>query len=158
MSQKITPFLWFNNNADDAIHFYTSVFKNSKIVSIKKFGEGAPGMSSNAISGTFEIEGQTFYALDGGPMFKFTPAISLFVSCDTQEEIDYLWEKLSENGRKDRCGWLQDQFGLSWQIVPPQLGKLLGDSDGKKSKRVLEAMLKMDKLIIADLQKAYDQE
>ena len=91
-------------------------------------------------------------------MFKFTPAISLFVNCDTQEEIDYLWEKLVENGRKDRCGWLQDQFGLSWQIVPPQLGKFLGDSDGKKAKRVMEAMLKMDKLIIADLQKAYDQE
>lgn len=148
--QKITTFLTYNNQAEEAMNFYTSVFKNSKIVSVMQNGGVFFG-------GTFEIEGQQFFALNGGPSFSFSLGISLFVNCPTQEEIDNYWEKLSEGGRKDRCGWLQDKFGVAWQIVPPILGQLLGDKDGAKSQRVMQAMLKMDKLDIQVLQDAADQ-
>jgi predicted 3-demethylubiquinone-9 3-methyltransferase (glyoxalase superfamily) len=154
--QKITPFLWFDGKAEEAMNFYTSIFKNSRIGKVSRYGEGGPGPKGSVMSATFEIEGQEFFALNGGPHFKFTPAISFFVNCETQQEVDELWEKLSEGGRKDRCGWLQDKYGLSWQIIPTTLGKLLGDKDPQKSKRVMEAMLRMDKLDIEGLQRAYD--
>ena len=154
--QKITPFLWFNDNAEEAMNFYTSIFKNSKIGSVARYGEGGPGPKGSVMTATFQIEGQEFIALNGGPHFKFTEAISFVVDCKTQEEVDEFWEKLSAGGEKSRCGWLKDKFGLSWQIVPDTLGKLMQDKDPEKSKRVMQAMMKMDKLIIADLQKAYD--
>jgi predicted 3-demethylubiquinone-9 3-methyltransferase (glyoxalase superfamily) len=155
--QKITPFLWFDGKAEEAANFYVSLFKNSKVGRVTRYGEGGPGPKGTVMSVTFQLEGQEFFALNGGPQFKFTPAISFFVNCEAQPEIDELWEKLSEGGRKDRCGWLQDKFGLSWQIVPSILGKLLGDKDAEKAKRVMQAMLQMDKLDIARLQQAYDQ-
>ncbi len=148
--QKITTFLTFNNQAEEAMNFYTSVFKNSKILSQMHNGNMFFG-------GSFELDGQEFFALNGGPTFTFSLGISLFVNCPTQDEIDYYWEKLSEGGRKDRCGWLQDKFGVAWQIVPPTLGQLLGDKDPAKSQRVMQAMLKMDKLDIQTLQDAADQ-
>ncbi len=151
--QKITPFLWFDNQAEEAINLYTSIFKNSKILSISRNGEGAT--APVMMSATFEIEGQEFMALNGGPHFSFTPAISLFVNCESQAEVDELWERLSEGGAGGRCGWLTDKFGLSWQIVPSVLGELMGDPDPEKSGRVMNAMLKMDKLDIAGLQRAY---
>jgi predicted 3-demethylubiquinone-9 3-methyltransferase (glyoxalase superfamily) len=154
--QKITPFLWFDNNAEEAMNFYVSVFKNSKITSITRYGEAGPGQKGTVMTGIFQIEGQEFYALNGGPNYSFTPAISLFVNCESQQEIDELWEKLSEGGKKDRCGWLTDKFGLTWQIVPSVLGKLLHGSDSEKSKRVMNTMLKMNKLDIKSIQLAYD--
>lgn len=156
--QKITPFLWFNNNAEEAMNHYTSIFKNSKIVSVSRYGEAGPGLKGTVMTGTFEIEGQQFYVLNGGPQFKFTEAISLFVNCETQDEVDELWAKLSEGGEESRCGWLKDKFGLSWQIVPAILGKLLNSPDKEKSKRAMQAMMQMGKLDIAALQKAYDGE
>ena len=155
--QKITPFLWFNNQAEEAMNFYLSIFKNSKKGNVSRYGDAGPGPKGSVMSATFELEGQQFYALNGGPQFSFTPAISFFVNCETQEEVDHYWEKLSEGGRKDRCGWLQDKFGLSWQIVPSVLGKLLGDKNPAKSSSVMKAMLQMDKLDIARLQQAHDQ-
>jgi predicted 3-demethylubiquinone-9 3-methyltransferase (glyoxalase superfamily) len=155
--QKITPFLWFDGNAEEAMHFYVSVFKNSKIVNVRRYGEAGPGPKGTVMTGTFKIEGQEFYVLNGGPQYKFTPAISLFVNCQTQKEVDELWNKLSAGGRTDRCGWLQDKYGLSWQIIPSVLGKLLGDKDPKKSDRVMKAMLQMDKIDIKKLKQAYDQ-
>ncbi len=149
--QKITPFLWFDGKAEDAAIFYTTVFKNSQLKEVNRVGPNGPVMSA-----IFELEGQEYYAFNGGPMFTFTEAISLFVKCDTQEEIDMYWEKLSEGGKKSRCGWLKDKFGLSWQIVPPILGVLLGDKDPVKSKRVMDAMLGMTKLDIAALKKAHE--
>jgi predicted 3-demethylubiquinone-9 3-methyltransferase (glyoxalase superfamily) len=154
--QKITPFLWFDGKAEEAMNFYVSVFKNSKVVSVTRYGEAGPGAKGTVMSATFEIEGQAFYALNGGPHFTFTPAISFFVNCETQQEVDELWEKLSEGGKKDRCGWLKDKYGLSWQIIPSILGKLLQDKDAAKSSRVMKAMLQMDKIDIARLQRAYD--
>jgi len=154
--QKITPFLWFNDNAEEAINFYTSIFKNSKIGSVARYGGAGPGPKGSVMTATFQLEGQEFIALNGGSHFKFTEAISFVVDCETQEEVDRFWEKLSAGGEKSRCGWLKDKFGLSWQIVPDVLGKLMQDKDPEKSKRVMQAMLKMDKLIIADLQKAYE--
>jgi len=148
--QKITTFLTYNNQAEEAMNFYTSVFKNSKIVSRMQNGNMFFGA-------TIELEGQNFFLLNGGPTFNFSLGISLFVNCPTQDEIDYYWEKLSEGGHQDRCGWLQDKFGVAWQIVPPILGQLLGDKDAAKSQRVMQAMLKMDKLIIQDLLDAADQ-
>ena len=155
--QKIIPFLWFDGNAEEAMNFYVSIFsavgeKNSKIISITRQGK-----NGRVLTGTFQLDGQEFYALNGGPQFKFTEAISLFVKCETQPEIDELWEKLSAGGEKQRCGWLKDKYGLSWQIIPPILGELLRDKDPEKSKRVMEAMLKMDKIDIKTLQRAYDQ-
>jgi predicted 3-demethylubiquinone-9 3-methyltransferase (glyoxalase superfamily) len=154
--QKITPFLWFDNNCEEAMNFYVSVFKNSKVLSVRRYGEGGPGPKGTVMTGTFQLDGQEFMALNGGPHFKFTEAISLFVNCETQEEVDELWEKLSEGGAKSQCGWLKDKYGLSWQIVPSVLGELLNDKDPQKSKRVMEAMLKMSKLDINTLKRAYD--
>ena len=154
--QKITPFLWFDNDCEEAMNFYVSVFKNSKIVSVTRYGEGGPGPKGTVMTGTFELEGQQFMALNGGPHFKFTEAISLFVNCEAQQEVDELWEKLSEGGAKSQCGWLKDKYGLSWQIVPRVLGELLNDRDPVKSKRVMEALLQMSKLDIATLKRAYE--
>jgi predicted 3-demethylubiquinone-9 3-methyltransferase (glyoxalase superfamily) len=153
--QKITPFLWFNGQAEEAARLYTSVIKNSKIGRVARYGEAGPGPKGTVMSVTFQLDGQEFIALNGGPQFTFTPAVSFLVSCETQEEVDRLWEKLSEGGRKDRCGWLQDKYGLSWQIVPSVLGKMLQDSDPQKSQRVMKAMLQMDKLDIGRLEAAY---
>jgi predicted 3-demethylubiquinone-9 3-methyltransferase (glyoxalase superfamily) len=155
--QKITPFLWFDGNAEEAMNFYVSLFKNAKVGKVTRYGDAGPGPKGSVMSATFQLEGQDFYALNGGPQFKFTPAISFFVNCEAQEEVDALWEKLSAGGRKDRCGWLQDRFGVSWQIIPSVLGKLLGDPDPEKSKRVMMAMLQMDKIDIKRLQEAYEQ-
>jgi predicted 3-demethylubiquinone-9 3-methyltransferase (glyoxalase superfamily) len=152
--QKITPFLWFDDKAEEAANFYISIFKNSKMGKITRYGEAGPGPKGTAMSVTFQLEGQEFFALNGGPHYKFTPAISLFVDCKSQEEVDDLWEKLSAGGRKDRCGWLTDKFGLSWQIIPSVLGELLSDKDAEKSQRVMKAMLKMDKIEIAALKQA----
>jgi predicted 3-demethylubiquinone-9 3-methyltransferase (glyoxalase superfamily) len=154
---KITPFLWFDNQAEEAMHFYTSIFKNSKPGKINRCGEGGPGPKGTVMSVTFQLEGQEFMALNGGPHFAFTPAISLFVDCKTQAEVDELWEKLSAGGAKERCGWLKDKYGLSWQIIPSALGELMQDKDPAKSKRVMQAMLQMDKIEIAGLRKAYEQ-
>lgn len=154
--QKITPFLWFDGNAEEAVNFYVSIFKNSKILSVTRYGDAGPGPKGTVMSATFQLEGQNFYALNGGPEYTFTPAVSFFVSCETQKEVDELWEKLSKDGRKDRCGWLQDKFGLSWQIVPSILGKLLEDKDAAKARRVMQAMLQMDKLDIERLKRAYE--
>lgn len=154
---KITPFLWFDNNAEEAIKFYTSIFKNSTVGNISRYGDAGPGPKGSVMTATFEIEGQEFMALNGGPHFKFTEAISMFVSVDTQQEVDELWEKLSAGGQKSHCGWLKDKFGLSWQIVPKALGELLGDKDPRKSQSVMKAMLQMDKIDIARLKDAYAQ-
>lgn len=151
---KITPFLWFDNNLDEAIKFYTSIFENSKLLYEVKYGENGPGPKGTIMTATFELEGQKFMGLNGGPMFKFTEAISLFIACENQEEIDYYWEKLTEGGKKSRCGWLKDKFGLSWQVVPKNLGGLLHNSDPEKANKVMQAMLAMDKLDIATLEKA----
>ena len=156
--QKITPFLWFDGNAEEAMNLYVSVFKNSKVVSVTRYGEAGPGPKGTVMSATFQLEGQQFYALNGGPQYKFTPAISLFVSCETQKEVDELWNKLSAGGHKDRCGWLQDKYGLSWQIIPTVLGKMLQDKNPRKPQNVMKAMLQMDKIDIAKLKQAYDQD
>ena len=155
--QKITPFLWFDGKAEEAANFYTSLFRNSKVKNISRYGEGGPGPTGAVMSATFQLDGQEFMALNGGPHFTFTPAISFFVNCETQEEVDQLWERLSEGGEKSRCGWLRDKYGVSWQIIPSVLGEMLRDKDAKKSKRVMEAMLGMDKIDIQTLRRAYDQ-
>ena len=152
--QKITPFLWFDGNAEEAANFYISIFKNSKMGKVSRYGDAGPGPKGSVMSVTFQIEGQEFFALNGGPQFKFTPAISFFVNCETQQEVDDLWEKLSAGGRTDRCGWLQDKFGLSWQIIPTVLGQLLGDKDPQRAKRAMQAMLQMTKIDINKLQQA----
>lgn len=151
---KITPFLWFDNNLEEAMNFYASVFKNSKIGNVVRYNEVGSVAGGKVVTATFELEGQQFMGLNGGPMFKFTEAISFFVNCDTQEEIDEYWEKLTEGGQESRCGWLKDKFGLSWQIVPANLGQLLGNPDPKKAKNAMNAMLKMGKLNIAELVRA----
>ncbi len=157
--QKIVTFLWFDNKAEEAANLYVSVFKNSKITNVSRYGEAGPGPKGTAMVVVFELEGQQFMALNGGPHYAFTPAISLLVNCETQAEVDELWDKLlAGGGQKSRCGWLQDKFGLSWQIIPTALGKLMGDPDPEKSKRVMQAMLTMDKIDIAKLQQAYDGE
>jgi len=156
--QKITPFLWFDGKAEEAANFYVSVFKNSKIVSIMRYGEAGPGAKGSVMSATFQLDGQDCIALNGGPMFTFSPAISFFVNCESQEEVDKLWEKLSEGGEKQRCGWLKDKYGVSWQIIPTVLGQLLQDKDREKSKRVMNAMLQMDKLDITTLKQAYERQ
>jgi predicted 3-demethylubiquinone-9 3-methyltransferase (glyoxalase superfamily) len=155
--QKITPFLWFDGNAEEAMKFYVSIFKNSKVGCVTLYGDAGPGPKGTVMSATFELDGQEFFALNGGPQFKFTPAISFFVNCESQQEVDELWEKLSAGGKKDRCGWLTDKFGLSWQIIPTALGKMLGDKDPAKANRVMKAMLQMDKIEIEGLKRAYDQ-
>ncbi|HXM93371.1 MAG TPA: VOC family protein [Candidatus Dormibacteraeota bacterium] len=155
--QQITPFLWFDGKAEEAMNFYVSVFKNSKVVSVSRYGEGGPGPKGMVMSVTFQLDGQEFSALNGGPQFTFSPAISFFVKCETQQEVDELWKKLSEGGEKQRCGWLKDRYGVSWQIVPSVLGKMLGGSDAEKAKRVMTAMLQMDKIDIKRLEQAYDR-
>jgi predicted 3-demethylubiquinone-9 3-methyltransferase (glyoxalase superfamily) len=155
--QKITPFLWFDNQAEEAAKFYASVFKNSKIVDVTRYGEAGPGPQGSAMTVTFELGGQEFIALNGGPHFKFTEAISFSVDCKTQEEVDEFWRRLSEGGEEGQCGWLKDKYGLSWQINPTILGEMLSDPDPEKSKRVMQAMLKMKKIDIGRLKQAYDQ-
>ncbi len=155
--QKITTFLTFDNQAEDAVNFYTSIFKDSKILSTTRYGEAGPGPKGSLMTATFQLAGQQFMALNGGPSFRFSQGISLFVNCETQEEIDELWEKLSEDGQKGPCGWLTDKFGVSWQVVPSILGELLHDKDAEKSKRVMNAMLQMKKLDIRKLKEAHDQ-
>ena len=155
--QKISPFLWFESQAEEAANFYTSIFPNSKIRDAMRYGEAGPGPKGSVMSITFELEGQEFLALNGGPMFRFSPAISFFVKCATQQEVDHYWDRLSSGGTPQQCGWLQDKYGISWQVVPTVLGEMLGDKDPAKSKRVMEAMMKMVKLDIAGLKAAYDQ-
>jgi len=155
--QKIAPCLWFDGKAEEAMNFYTSIFKNSKVGNVMRYGDAGPGQKGTVMSATFELEGQEFMALNGGPMFTFSPAISFFVKCETQEEVDDLWAKFLEGGEPQQCGWLTDKFGVSWQIVPTILGEMLQDKDAEKAKRVMQAMLKMVKLDIKLLKQAYEQ-
>ena len=155
--QKITPSLWFDGNAEEAVTFYTSLFKNSKIESVVRYGEAGPGREGTVMSIEFQLDGQAFLAINGGPEFQFTPAISFSVNCETQQEVDELWEKFCEGGKEIECGWLQDKYGLSWQIVPIVLGQMMQDKDPEKVKRVTQAMLRMKKLDIKTLQEAYRQ-
>ncbi|WP_331436863.1 VOC family protein [Gordoniibacillus kamchatkensis] len=156
--QKISPYLWFDNQAEEAVNLYVSIFKNSKVESVVRYGEAGPGPAGAVMSATFRLEGQRFMALNGGPHFTFSPAISFFVSCETQQEVDELWSKLTaDGGEEGRCGWLKDKFGVSWQIVPTVLGELMQDKDAGKSQRVMQAMLQMNKLDIERLKQAYHQ-
>jgi predicted 3-demethylubiquinone-9 3-methyltransferase (glyoxalase superfamily) len=155
--QKITPFLWFDHEAEEAMNFYVSIFKNSKVLTVSRYGEAGPGPAGSVMTATFQLEGQEFMALNGGPDHKFSEAISFFVDCKTQEEVDDLWAKLSEGGEEGPCGWLKDKYGLSWQIIPAALGKLLNDPDPAKAQRVMKAMLQMKKIEIQALQQAYDE-
>lgn len=158
VQQKITTYLWFDNNAEEAMSFYVSIFKNSKILEVVRYGDAGPGPKGTVMNGVFQLEGQQFMALNGGPHFKFTEAISLFVSCESQEEVDELWEKLTaDGGSPSQCGWLKDKFGLSWQIIPTALMEMLADKDPEKSKLVMEAMLQMSKIDINKLRQAYNQ-
>lgn len=152
--QRITPFLWFDGNAEEAVNFYTSIFKSSKIVEISRYGEAGPGPKGSVMVITFELDGQKFMALNGGPEYKFTPAVSLVVNCKSQEEVDDYWDKLSAGGQKVQCGWLADKFGLSWQVVPTILGELLQEKDPAKRERVMQAMLQMVKLDVDVLKRA----
>jgi len=155
--QKITPYLWFDDNAEEAVNFYVSLFKNSKITSVSRYGDAGPGQPGKVMTIGFELEGMEFVALNGGPYYKFTEAISLFVNCATQEEVDDLWEKLSAGGEEQQCGWLKDKYGLSWQVVPGVLVELLQDKDPAISERVMKAMLQMKKIDIESLWQAYSQ-
>jgi len=156
--QKITPFLWFNDQAEEAMNFYTSIFKNSKIGSVSRYGDAGPKQKGKEMTASFQLDGQEFIALNGGPQFKFTEAISFLVNCETQEEVDYYWEKLlAGGGEESQCGWLKDKFGLSWQVIPVALSKFLADKNPVKAQRVMQAMLQMKK-IIADLKKAYEEQ
>jgi len=152
--QKITPCLWFDGKAEEAMNFYVSIFKNSKVLTTTRYGEAGPGPKGTVMSVIFQLDGQEFFAINGGPQFTFSPAISFFVNCETQQEVDDLWEKLSAGGEKNHCGWLKDKFGISWQIVPSVLGKLLHGKDAEKAKRVMRAMLQMGKLEIKRLEEA----
>ena len=154
--QKITPFLWFDDQAEEAMNFYVAIFRNSKAGNVIRYGDAGPGPKGDVMSASFELEGQQFTALNGGPRFRFSEAISFVVSCGTQAEVDELWERLSEGGETQRCGWLKDRFGLSWQIVPVVLIELLSDPDPEKSRRVMEAMMQMTKIDIAKLRQAYE--
>jgi len=151
--QKITPFLWFDNNAEEAMNFYVSIFKNSKVVQTSRYGDAGKG---SFMVGTFSLEGQEIMVLNGGPHYKLTPAFSLMVNCENQEEVDYFWDKLTEGGTEVQCGWLTDKFGVSWQVVPKMFSELLRRGDAEKNNRMMQALYGMKKLIIADLQKAYD--
>ena len=156
--QKITPFLWFNDQAEEAMNFYTSVFKNSKVMDVNRVGDAGPGKSGGVMMASFELDGQPFMAINGGPMFTFSEATSFFIDCTDQKEVDYFWEKLSaEGGAPGQCGWLKDKFGISWQVVPKVLGKLLSDPDPEKANRVMQAMLKMTKIDVTALQAAHDK-
>lgn len=147
--QAITPFLWFNGQAEEAMNFYVSIFNNSKVIGVNRMPDG------QVMGGTFQLDGLEFYALNGGPMYSFTPAVSFFVNCETQAEVDRLWARLTEGGEESRCGWLKDKFGLSWQIIPSVLGKMLSDNVAGDSRKAMEAMLGMKKLDIAGLERAY---
>jgi predicted 3-demethylubiquinone-9 3-methyltransferase (glyoxalase superfamily) len=151
---KITPFLWFDDKAEEAARFYTSVFKNSKLLSVSRYGEAGPRPKGSVMTVAFELDGEKFIALNGGPQYTFSPAVSFLVNCETQQEIDHYWSRLTEGGKEIQCGWLTDKYGLSWQIVPTILPELLQDKDPAKRKRVMEAMLKMVKLDIAGLRRA----
>ncbi len=155
--QKITPFLWFNEDAEEAVNFYTSIFQNSKVGKISRLGDEVPGPKGKVLTATFQLDGLELMALNGGPEYSFTPAISFFVHCQTQDEVDYFWEKLSAGGEKGPCGWLKDRFGVSWQIVPDILLELMNDPDPEKARRVTQAMLKMGKIEIAGIKQAYEQ-
>ena len=153
--QKISPFLWFDTQAEDAANFYCSIFKNSKILKIARYPEGSPGPAGSVMVVNFQVEGQDFMALNAGPLFKFTEAISFAINCQTQEEVDYFWNKLTANGgQESQCGWLKDKYGLSWQVTPTILGELLADKDPKKAQRVMQAMLQMKKIEIEPLKRA----
>jgi predicted 3-demethylubiquinone-9 3-methyltransferase (glyoxalase superfamily) len=154
--QKITPFLWFDNQAEEAMNLYVSIFKNSKVLGVTRYGDAGPGPKGSVMTAEFQLEGQEFVALNGGPHFKFTEAVSFVVNCQLQEEVDYFWEKLSEGGAESQCGWLKDKFGLSWQVVPTVLIEMLQDKDPEKSQRVMKAMLQMEKIDIKKLKEAYD--
>ena len=156
--QKITPFLTFNSQAEEAVNFYVATFRNSQILSESRYGDAGPGPKGSLMSATFVLEGREFMALNGGPHFSFAQGFSLFVSCETQEEVDALWERLSEGGEKGPCGWLTDKFGVSWQIIPTALGQLLQDKDPQKAQAVMQAMLQMSKIDIAALRRAYEQQ
>jgi predicted 3-demethylubiquinone-9 3-methyltransferase (glyoxalase superfamily) len=154
--QKITPFLWFNNNAEEAVSFYISIFPNSRILNVSRYGEAGPGPKGSVMTIAFELDGQKFNALNGGPVFKFNEAVSFFVNCENQQEVDELWNRLSAGGTPSQCGWLKDKFGLSWQIIPSALMRFLGDKDPAKSQRVMQAMLKMSRIDVAALEQAYN--
>lgn len=154
--QKIKPFLWFDGKAEEAANLYVSLFKNSRITNVSRYGEEGPGPAGSAMVVSFELDGQEFLALNGGPHFSFTPAVSFLINCETQEEVDELWEKLSEGGETNQCGWLTDKFGLSWQVVPTALGDMMSDEDEEKAGRVMHAMLQMEKIDIATLKRAYE--
>ena len=155
--RKITPCLWFDGKAEEAVTFYTSIFKNSKLTNVMRYGDAGPGKKGTVLTATFELDGQEFIALNGGPTFTFSPAISFFVKCGTQDEVDDFWAKLLEGGTPQQCGWLTDKFGVAWQIVPTILGEMLQDKDAEKANRVMQAMLKMVKLDIKLLKQAYEQ-
>jgi predicted 3-demethylubiquinone-9 3-methyltransferase (glyoxalase superfamily) len=156
--QKITPFLWFNDNAEKAVNFYTGIFRNSRIDKVSRYGDAGPGPKGSVMALSFNLNGMDFIALNGGPQFTFSPAVSFLVNCGSQAEIDELWEKLSEAGVKRECGWLTDKFGLCWQIVPSVLGEMLSDKDTERSQQVMKAMLQMTKLDIARLTQAYEKQ
>ncbi len=154
--QKITPFLWFDGQAEEAMNFYVSIFKNSKVLSVNRYGKGAPMPEGTVLTASFELNGLRFVALNGGPMYQFSPATSFVVDCEDQAEVDYYWEKLGAGGKYNQCAWLDDKFGVTWQIVPKQLGQLLSDPDPAKAGRVMQAMMQMQKIDIAGLQRAAD--
>lgn len=154
--QKITPFLWFDHQAEEAMNFYVSIFKNSKVLGVTRYGDAGPGPKGSVMIASFELDGQRFTALNGGPQFKFSEAISFVVDCATQDEVDQLWETLAEGGEIQQCGWLKDKFGLSWQIIPSALPELMSDPDPDRSRRVMEAMLQMTKIDIGKLMQAYE--
>jgi predicted 3-demethylubiquinone-9 3-methyltransferase (glyoxalase superfamily) len=154
--KKITPFLWFNGNAEEAMNFYVSVFQNSKVLGVTRYGDAGPGPKGTVMTANFELNGQEFVALNGGPQFTFSPAISFVAHCESQQEVDELWGKLSAGGREDNCGWVTDKYGLTWQVVPTALIQMLNDKDTRKSKSVMQAMLQMKKIDIPTLKRAYD--
>jgi predicted 3-demethylubiquinone-9 3-methyltransferase (glyoxalase superfamily) len=158
LGQKITPFLWFDDQAEEAMNFYVSVFKNSEVLSVSRYGEAGPGPAGSVMVATFRLDGQEFMALNGGPQFRFTEAVSFLIDCASQEEVDYYWDRLSEGGETGPCGWLKDRFGLSWQVNPTVLTEMLQDEDRERANRVMQAMLKMSKIDIATLERAYAQE
>jgi predicted 3-demethylubiquinone-9 3-methyltransferase (glyoxalase superfamily) len=156
--QTITPYLWFDTQAEEAMNYYVSIFKNSRVGDVQRFGEAGPGPAGTVMACSFVLDGQEFMALNGGPMFNFTEAISFFVNCETQEDVDYLWDKLTDGGEEQPCGWLKDKFGVSWQVIPSALGGLISGPDPEGAARAVRAMLQMKKIDIATLQRAYDGE
>jgi len=155
--QKITPYLWYDNQAEEAVNYYTALFKNSRILSVSRYGDAGPGPAGSVMTIAFQLDGQEFVALNGGPQYKFTEAISLFVNCETQEEVDRLWEKLSDGGEEGPCGWLKDRYGLSWQIIPAGLVEMLSSPDAEKSQRAMQAMFTMKKIDLAKIRQAFEQ-